>query len=858
MKPILSVVALCLLISVCCLKPNSKSQTSNLKPETERPGEAWDALQFFNTSRAFPNNDIPEDAYTKGYEQYKANFQNDNMRTRSGKPAIQTAAWQNIGPNNIGGRTIAIAFDPTDTAIIWLGSASGGLWKSTTGGTGTNAWTYIPTGFPVRGVSAIAINPTNKNEMYIGTGETYSYGTTVNGLVTRPTRGTAGIGILKTSDGGTTWTQTLNWNYNQTRGIWDIVMNPLNPTQVYAATTEGIYKTDDAGATWTQVLAQQMVMDLEIDPVDTARVYAGVGNAGSPNPGIYRTINSGAAWTRLTAGLPPATNQGRISLRINPMNHNTIFALIADLYSTVGLYKSQNKGNNWLLVNNSTDVVSYQGWYAKGLWIKSNDSTRMLLGGVDVFSGTSGGGNITDLSNNFNFYVHSDVHDIIGNPHNPSKVYVICDGGLFRTNNFGNSGITFYECTDGYVTTQHYIGSVSTTDPNMMLVGTQDNYTNQYTGSVYWNVNVTGGDGSFNAIDPQNDNNQYASSQYLNVYASTSRGVNGTWYGILSEPSSAYGGNPTAFVAPYILCPSNTSYIYAGGDSLFHSTDGGNTWIPRPGMVDSGNVILTIAVSSTNTDSIYFATAPDSVHSMRVFKSKNGGATLTDISGSLPNRYPRAIAVDPVNSKIVYIVFSGFGTGHVFKSINAGNTWTDIGGTLPDVPFHTVQLVPVVPEALFVGSDLGIFASLDAGGTWFAFNTGLPDGVLVFDLRYSPADNSLVAFTHGNGVYKTSLNNLATGLPSENSFVHQFTQKIISNPVHQQLSLLINAGTTGKATISIFDINGKLIKKLESCSLIQGRNTVEVDMSSAITGSYFVKTDFGKETMVNKFVLIEN
>src|SRR5579859_1740860 len=124
----------------------------------------------------------------------------------------------------------------------------------------------INTGFPVRGVSSIAINPAKRNEMYIGTGETYSYGTTENGLVTRPTRGTVGIGILKTTDGGLTWSQTLNWSYNQTRGVWDIIINPLKPTTVYAATTEGIYKTTDAGATWTQVFSEKMVMNMQIDP----------------------------------------------------------------------------------------------------------------------------------------------------------------------------------------------------------------------------------------------------------------------------------------------------------------------------------------------------------------------------------------------------------------------------------------------------------------------------------------------------------------------------------------------------------------------------------------------------------------
>src|SRR5207249_979182 len=124
------------------------------------------------------------------------------------------------------------------------------------------------------------------------------------------------------------------------------------------------------------------------------------------------------------------------------------------------------------------------------------------------------------------------------------------------------------------------------------------------------------------------------------------------------------------------------------------------------------------------------------------------------------------------NSKEIYIVFSGFGTGHVFKSEDAGTTWTDITGTLPDLPFHSIEILPNSPDTIFVGSDLGIFASTDGGSSWYGFNTGFPEGIMIFDIRYSPSDNALVAFSFGNGVYKTSLNDLVTGAPSHNAFAH--------------------------------------------------------------------------------------
>ena len=214
---------------------------NTLKPETH--SEAYDALQFLSTAYAFPNEDMPVGAMNKAYQFYKNNY-------LSAQSKMNTAAsWQSMGPDNVGGRTISIAIDPVDTNVIWLGSASGGLWKSTTGGCGTNAWQYIATGFPVLGVAAIAVNPQNTQEVYIGTGETYDYGTSVNGLVIRTTRGSNGIGILKTTDGGNTWSQVLNWSYDQRRSVWDIIVNPVNPMTIHAATTEGIFKSTDGGLT---------------------------------------------------------------------------------------------------------------------------------------------------------------------------------------------------------------------------------------------------------------------------------------------------------------------------------------------------------------------------------------------------------------------------------------------------------------------------------------------------------------------------------------------------------------------------------------------------------------------------------
>ncbi len=807
--------------------------------------EAWDAMQFVSTAASYPYADIPGMGYAQAFQQYNSTFATNNLRTQS------VAPWQSIGPNNLGGRTLCIAFDPADTSTIWLGSASGGLWKSTTGGIGQQAWTYVPTGFPVRGVSCISINHNNPNEMYIGTGEVHTHASAVNGLIERPTRGSVGIGILKSMDGGITWAPSLNWNYDQTRGIWDMVMNPNNTNEVYAATTEGIYQTTDGGATWNLVLNELMVMDLSMDPVNPLTVYAGVGNTNSPSHGIWRTTNGGANWTHLTNGLPPGTNQGRISLRINSVNHNTVYALIADLYSTIGLYRSYDAGNTWNFVN-GTEIVSYQGWYAKGLWISTNDTSRLMFGGVQVFRSDDNGNNIFRVSN-INFqtdYIHVDIHDIVANPLDPDMLYVLTDGGLYRSDDFGDS---YYACTDGYITSQFYIGAVSATDPNLMLAGAQDNYTNRYNGTVYWDQ-VFGGDGSFCAINPDDDYIAYCSYQYLNIQRSDDRGFN--WYDIFDHNSNSSGANTVAFIAPFVLCHSNLNVMYAASDTLYRSDDAGFTWYPQSGDIDAGNPGLSIAVSYTNTDSLYITTAPDVARPMHVLKSTDGGITLTDISGNLPNRFPRDIAVNPQNSSEVYVVFSGFGTGHIFKSTDAGSTWTDQTGILPDLPFHTIEILPAAPETLFVGSDLGVFASINGGASWYAFNMGLPEGVMVFDLRYSPYDNSLVAFTHGNGIYKVSLTDINTPVTPA-SFAQDFIQKIISNPVKNELLMVFNSSVNGTAHFLIYDAGGKCMSKNKNEIIAGGKNFINLDVSGLAQGVYFLNTELGNKIVATKFVVVK-
>ncbi|HTL82940.1 MAG TPA: T9SS type A sorting domain-containing protein, partial [Bacteroidia bacterium] len=313
---------------------------------------------------------------------------------------------------------------------------------------------------------------------------------------------------------------------------------------------------------------------------------------------------------------------------------------------------------------------------------------------------------------------------------------------------------------------------------------------------------------------------------------------------------SPSGGNSQAFLAPYMLAPNNHMRIYAGETGLDRSDDQGTSFnMVSADPLDNGNVILSIGVSYTDQDSVYIATAPD-FGPMHLMLSSDGGATFSDRSSGLPNRYPRRITVDPRNSKIVYAVFSGFGTGHVFKSTNAGVNWTDVSTSLPDVPFHCLMCDPLYPNIIYAGSDIGIYVSTDAGATWNTFNTGLPDWTMVFDLVPSNSDRGLIAFTHGHGVYKRSMNDVS-GINDPSA--QTISLNIFPNPV-QDIATISLGELYDDATVRIVDLSGKTVHEEK---IGKQTSTLRIDVSDWAKGMYLVNISSGKNSVTKKMMVTE-
>ena len=830
-------------------------QKNNQKEKEVHPSGAAYSLDHFTYLRTYPDGQLHNKKYEEAFQQKQI-----QALTESGI----SSAFEALGPKNIGGRTLCIAFDPVDPFTIYVGAASGGLWKSTTMGIGENAWEPVRTNFPVLGVGAIAISPIDPDVIYIGTGEVYNFRNASIGNVNRLTRGTYGIGILKSEDGGTTWSKSLDWELDSFTGIQDIVIDPNDPSIVFAATTEGFYRTQDAGNTWDMINNIPMIVDIEINPQNPNELYFTHGSINGTSAGIYKSINGGDTFIELTNGLP-TTWDGKALLSINPSNPQEIYASIANAFNSIGLFKSTLGGTNWTMVNNQ-DIAAHQGWYSHDVAVNPNNPNELVYSGFEVYRSNNGGATLDQVGfwDLWQFgqvpvggpegppnYVHADIHQVKFHPTIPNLVFALTDGGIFASSNGGQD---WEGRNGGYQTQQFYANfSNSSTDSIFAIGGMQDNATAIYTGSDAW-TRVLFADGMCTAIDQTDDRKVYGSSQRLGLNRSTNRGVSF----FFAQPS---GTQDPIFNAPFALAPTDQSTIYAGSQKLHVSSNGGSSWgFSNNSNVSGINSLLTIAVSPTDKE-VLFASTVDFLffNPPTIVKSNDAGQNWIEITG-LPDRNASDIAFDPTDDQIVYITFSGFFTDHVFKSMDGGLSWNSINNGLPDVPTNTIVIDPFNPDILYVGNDLGVYCSTNGGDSWEVFSNGLPDAVLVMHLSISPSNRKLRVATHGHGVYQGDL--LEPEITATNNLenIGLKNLSIFPNPVIDESTVRFYLEEKTEIDLSLVSADGKLNRMLFTGTKQRGEQTFQFNWETLPSGIYFyrlsARTVGGKNRVVKSLSFV--
>lgn len=635
--------------------------------------------------------------------------------------------WNIIGP--VGepvagggiGRVTCIAFHPTNSQVIYVGTPAGGLWKSEDGG---NTYTPLTDHLPVLGISEIIVHPTNPNIIYIATGD-------------RSANDTYTVGVLKSMDGGITWNTTgLSSLVTSQNILRRMVMHPDNPDILLVAGSSGIYKTVDAGTTWLLKTTGNFY-DLEFKPDDSSVIYA------SGNGFIQKSTNTGDTWQDFQNGLN-LSGAGRIEIAVTPSEPNWIYGLVSNR-QTNGLHsviKSED-GNSWVQVRDAS--VNYlgwkndgsdtggQAWYDLAIAVNPSNKNEVFIGGINIWRTTNGGSSFSIVGHWEGLgapYIHADIHYLV---YQGSTLFVGCDGGIYKRN-----GSNWQSLNGNLAIHQIYRIGNSEIDPELITYGSQDNGTTKYDNGL--NIKIRGGDGMETCIDPSAPNILYTSIYYGDIYRSTNRGTTFTKISVGTESGD--------WVTPYLVNPQNPYGLFIGLKNVWKSTDRGNNWQKISNFNFGDIAALAVAPSDSNTIYVGF--------SGTIYKTTDGGNSwmLTNLT---PPTFITYIKVHPTNPNQLYVTFSGYTANEkIYVSKDGGNTWENISAGLPNVPANCVEYQTGSDEGIYVGTDIGVFYKNNQIPVFQPFSNGLPR-VIVNELEINYTTQKIRAGTYGRGLWESDL-----------------------------------------------------------------------------------------------------
>ena len=573
------------------------------------------------------------------------------------------------------GRITGIIVDGMSPNTIYVSAARGGVWKTIDGGV---TWTPKSDNAPSLAIGALAMAPSDRNRLYAGTGEGNIFYYAQNFPLDAVNADYHGIGLLRSADGGITWTHhgaaTLTG-----AALYRIAVHPTDPDMLMAATTFGLMRSADGGNTWTRMTSGLPTLstsvlaccDVAYDPSDGNRVWCAFwGN------GIYRTTNANVAnptWTQLTTGLP-SSSISRIAIAVAPSNNSAIFALVADAGDAFeGVYGSTDRGDNWSTVTTSSTIQLY-GAYTCNIAVDVSTTDVLYVSGVQLYKLVKIGASWT--ASNVGGSIHPDSHAFASHPSNNLLIYSGNDGGIYRST---DGGATWDDSiNEGLVITQfEFIGQHPGSDA-AVIGGTQDNGTEMYRNSPVF-YHSADGDGGTAGIDPSNPNN------VIHTYysASPERSTQGGKFGSYSAISAGLSGS-SLFYPPWSYDETNSNNVAFGLNKLqLSASQGGDNWPTSISLPNLGGGRVS-AIHFVNSSLIYAGTSNGFIYKV----SKSGTSwTATRVSAApLPARWIWDVSLVPGATDAVVVVMAGYGTAHVWRGALSGATWTwtDISGVSPN------------------------------------------------------------------------------------------------------------------------------------------------------------------------------
>ena len=666
---------------------------------------------------------------------------NEYLKSQDKKFNSKSANWSNIGPNSSAGgyagigRLGAVAFHPTDNNTYWVGAPSGGLWRTTDNG---NSWTCLTDGNDVLGVSDIII-PSDydvSHTIYIATGD-------------RDASHNSSIGVLKSTDSGTTWNPTdRSYAIGADELVYRIIMDPNDNQTILAATSDGLFKTTDGGTTWNNTISYASFVDLEAKPTDFNTLYASTSDGY-----IHTTTDGGANWT-----ISNNYGDGRVELAVTPANNDYVYAVVCNNGDGLeSILQSTNSGTNFSIVYDGNAVNhNLLGWEADGsdqggqgsydlcIAVSPTDANKVIIGGINTWNSIDGGSTFSILTSwtgtqNGAQHIHADQHML--NYRTNGDLFLCNDGGVYLST---NNGATFTDKTNGIIISQMYKVGVSQLSVGEVLCGLQDNGSKLLSGGAW--TDVTGGDAMECIIDYTNNNIQYAASESGTIFRTIDH-----WGDI--DAITPFDAGIGAWVTPYLIHPTNPNTLYAGYSDVWKTTDKGETWV-KISTIDTDDLLEAMAISS---DGGTLYVADDNT----IWKSTNDGVTWTDINNNLPFNSILSIAVKDGNADVVWVTLGDYDNNSVYESTNGGTTWVNISVGLPNLPVYTIvqNKQASLTNQLYVGTQIGVFYK-DGANNWVVYNDGLPNvriGELEIYYNNIPSQSKLRAATFGRGLWEVDM-----------------------------------------------------------------------------------------------------
>lgn len=658
---------------------------------------------------------------------------------RLGSPTAVGPQWRSIGPTtipngqtygssrvNVSGRIASVIADPANPAHILVGTANGGIWESFDRG---GSWEPRSDYAATLSVGVLAFNPSDPSIVYCGTGEG-------NAWYNAP----LGAGILRSSDGGSTWA-TLCTNPFVGQGFYDLIVDPSNGQHLLAGTTNGLYVSTDGGINWTQKRASETwSLSIAAGGSPTAEIIAGCID------GLWNSSNGGNTWT--TVSLPSTPGSfSRLEADIAPSNPTVAYAWGATDSGAAFLWR--RAGGTWTTLATPPGVRTGQAWYDWFVAAAPDSDTQVYCGAIEVHRGDLNGGSWTwnNLTNKGNSgdSIHPDQHAIAFEPGNPDTIYVANDGGLYRSN---NRGINWQHCNNGLVITEfEYLAQ----DPNStqwLIGGTQDNGTQRWTGASVHD-HIADGDGGDCGVNQSNPNTVFHTFFRMSLERSINKGDFGSWTSI---PPPVTAGERSLFYPPFETSTTNGDTIAMGGGALYVSRNNGTNWsrlaYTSPNLISS-------ALYIPNADNVYVGTREG-----LIFHTQWNGSSWTSptaLTTPRSNAYMSDLFVDPSNLSRMWVTHRTVGGGRVFRSDNGGTSWSNRTTGLPDLPINAIAIDPTNDDRIWVAADLGVYQSLDGGASWSDFSNGLPH-MVVGDILFHASARLLRAGTRNRGIWEISVN----------------------------------------------------------------------------------------------------